>query len=476
VVGGGTAGLITSIILKRFLNIDVSVIHSKDIGIVGVGEGSTEHFNDFMNFVGIDQFSVIKKCDATFKSGIMFQGWSQNNYLHNVGEPFANTVAQYPYIYAKQISEGSDYVNSTLLWKNKINSWFLNKNETPLFNQYHFNTYKLNEFLMEICKNLNINIIDDEIKEVVLKNNGEINYLIGKQKHFYDFYIDATGFKRILINKMGAKWISFGEHLKMKSAIVFATADTEEYNLWTTAKAMDYGWRFQIPTWGKHGNGYIFDSDYITADQAKEELDKEFKLDVEISKEFKFDPGYLENVWIKNCVAVGLSGSFVEPLEATSIGSTIQQSYLLMHKLINYSEKEINAYNKSFKSIMENIRDYIALHYVTKKNNSKFWIDLQNISLPDSLKNNLEIWKRKMPIKENFYNQSEYSMFWESNFILVMHGLKLFNIESIKKEYFSIHDGLKNQAKKIIQNQIKIENEIKTISHKQYIQLTRDYF
>jgi flavin-dependent dehydrogenase len=476
VVGGGTAGLITAIILKRFLNVNIDIIHSKEIGIVGVGEGSTEHFNDFMNFVGIDQFSIIKECDATFKSGIMFENWSKNNYLHNVADPFATQIAQYPYIYAKQIAENSQYINSKLLWKNQINSWYLNKNESPLFNQYHFNTHKLNLFLTKISKTLGINFIDDEIKDVVLKNNGEIKYIVGNKRYYYDFYIDATGFNRILMKKMNAKWISFGKYLKMKSAIVFATPDEEEYNLWTLAKAMDYGWRFKIPTWGRHGNGYIFDSDYITADQAKEELDKEFGFDVEISKEFKFDPGYLEKTWIKNCFAVGLSGSFIEPLEATSIGSSIQQAYLLMQKIINYSKKDIDLYNKSFVSIMENMRDFIILHYITKKDNTQFWIDAKNIELPEKLKNNLNIWKYKMPIKEDLLNQSDYSLFWENNFILVMHGLELFDNNSINKEYQKLHEGLKKRAEKIIEDQLILEKQIKTISHKKYIELTRNYF
>lgn len=476
VVGGGTAGLISALILKKFLNAQVDVVYSKNIGIIGVGEGSTEHFNDFMKFIEINHNSILKECDATFKSGIMFEGWSNKPYLHHVSPPFSNKIGQYPAIYAKQIAEEKNYVNPQHIWENKINSWFLNKSEEVPFNQYHFNTHKLNKFLTKIANSFQIKTTDDEIKEIIFKQNGEIDYVIGeKQNYNYDFYIDATGFKRLLIGKMGAKWISFGEYLKMKSAIVFSTPDEDEYNLWTLSKAMDYGWRFKIPTWGRHGNGYIFDSDYITADQAKEELDKEFGHDVEISKEFKFDPGYLENVWIKNCVAIGLSGSFVEPLEATSIGSTIQQSYLLMHKIMNYSEKEISYYNKNFKSIMENIRDYIALHYITKKNNNEFWKYIQNIELPETLKNNLEIWKHKMPIREDFVDQSSYSLFWEDNFTLIMHGLQMFNINSIKMEYKILSEDIKYQAEYIVNNQTAGEKDINFIYHKKYIEIIRKY-
>jgi tryptophan halogenase len=362
-----------------------------------------------------------------------------------------------------------------MLWENKIDSWFLNKNETPPFNQYHFNTFKLNDFLIKLANNFNIKMFDDEIKDVVFKENEEINFLIGENRQYsYDFYIDASGFGKILIGKMGAEWVSFSKYLKMKSAIVFPSADEDEYNLWSYAKAMDYGWIFKTPVWGRHGNGYIFDSDYINADKAKEELDKEFGYDIEIKKTFNFDPGYLKNSWIKNCAAVGLSSGFVEPLEASSIGSTIQQSYLLMHKITNYSEKEIDSYNKSFISIMENIRDYLVLHYITKKNNTQFWIDVGNIKLPESLENNLQIWKNKMPIREDFKNQSPYCLFWEDNFIFIMHGLKLFNIDAIKKEYYSLSPTIQYFAEDTLKNQKINELNKIGISHKKYIQIVRE--
>lgn len=477
VVGAGTAGLISALILKKFLNAQVDIVYSKNIGIIGVGEGSTEHFNDFMNFIGIDQYSIIKECDATFKSGIMFENWSNKKYLHSVWPPFLDTRAQYNYVYANLIINNQKYLNPEYLWENKIDSWYLNKNEERFVSQYHFNTHKLNNFLIKLANSFDIKNIEDEIKEVMFKHNGEIDYLIGeKQNYQYDFYIDATGFKRLLIGKMGAKWISFEKYLKMKSAIVFPTGDEKNYNLWTLAKAMDYGWRFKIPTWGRHGNGYIFDSDYITADQAKEELDKEFGHDVEISKEFKFDPGYLENVWIKNCVAIGLSGSFVEPLEATSIGSTIQQSFILMHKIMNYSEKEISDYNNEFKDIMKNVRDFIFLHYMTKKNNNEFWKNLQKIEIPDSLKTNLQKWEKRLPRKEDFVSLSSYKMFSDPNFILILHGLNLINVEEIKKEFLFLNKNLIKESNIKIQNNILFQNNAKYIDHKKFIELTRNYF
>jgi tryptophan halogenase len=103
---------------------------------------------------------------------------------------------------------------------------------------------------------------------------------------------------------LGAKWQSYKKFLKMKEAIIFPTEDKENYNVYTTAKAMDNGWMFQIPTYERQGNGYIFDSDYINAEQAKEEVEKLLNTKIEVTKNIKFDPGALDKTWIKNCVAV----------------------------------------------------------------------------------------------------------------------------------------------------------------------------
>jgi flavin-dependent dehydrogenase len=263
VAGGGTAGLIAAIILKKNLNIQIDVVHSSNIGIVGVGEGSTEHFKDFMDFVGIDQYELIKSCDATYKSGIMFENWTEKPYLHSVGSQWNVKNAQYSFVYANQISKQDDRITDDLQWQNKINKWFLNQRDQFPYNQFHFNTHKLNEFLINVAKSLGINFYDDEITAVNVNEQGNIQSIIGNLNEYrYDFYIDSTGFKRILIDKLGAKWQSYGKYLKMKSAITFQTPDEENYNLWTVARAMDAGWMFRIPVWGRYGNGYIFDSNY----------------------------------------------------------------------------------------------------------------------------------------------------------------------------------------------------------------------
>jgi tryptophan halogenase len=222
IVGGGTAGFVSALILQKKFGdtIKIRVVRSKKIGIIGVGEGSTEHWADFLGFIGVEHKDVIKKCDATIKCGIMFREWSKNDYIHNVSEPYDLRYSHERLGYTKMIVEKDsifEMVHPEMLI-NKVSINHANNLTTPV-NQYHFNTQKLNDFLTELSINRNIEVVDDEIKDIILKDNGEINYLIGEKTNYNsDFYIDSTGFKRFLISKLGAVWKSYEKHLKLNTA------------------------------------------------------------------------------------------------------------------------------------------------------------------------------------------------------------------------------------------------------------------
>jgi tryptophan halogenase len=234
---------------------------------------------------------------------------------------------------------------------------------------------------------------------------------------------------------------------------------------------MDYGWLFQIPTYGRQGNGYIFDSNYINVDKAQQEVEKLYGKKITIAKHINFDAGALDKVWINNCVAIGLSANFVEPLEATSIGTSIQQSFLLMHFLPMYNKQNIDFYNKQIQVIMENIRDFIVLHYKTNKTNTSFWKDIKKIELPDTLKYNLEKWKTRLPIREDFL-QSNYLLFYEYNWIHILYGLNLIN-EDILKESIKLfpNDWLNHVDQKL---DLISKYDIDNIGHKEYLNIIRN--
>ena len=163
-------------------------------------------------------------------------------------------------------------------------------------------------------------------------------------------------------------------------------------------------------------------------------------------------------------MAIGLSASFVEPLEASSIGTSIQQSFLLMYRLINYDQKVIDSYNKDCNSILENIRDFVALHYYTNKDSSPFWKDLKSIEVPDKLRERLEIWKNRLPVSEDFNSDHH---------IMVLHGIDHFNTNSIKKEFDMHHIGLKIESDNIISSNKLQHDTVPRISHKEFIKYFR---
>jgi tryptophan halogenase len=161
-------------------------------------------------------------------------------------------------------------------------------------------------------------------------------------------------------------------------------------------------------------------------------------------------------------------------MEASSIGTSIQQSFLLMHRLANYDELTIKKYNHSVNTILDNIRDFVALHYMTKKQDTNFWKDVSSMPIPDSLSERLEIWQHKLPIGEDFNSQSDYSLFKENNFTMVLHGLGLFNTGSIKKEYNALESSLHDHANKLLTNIRHYEKTMPSISHKEYIKKIRE--
>ena len=475
IVGGGTAGLVTALILKKsYPSLQVDIIESSSIGIIGVGEGSTEHWKTFMDFMNMDKKEMLKSCDATFKAGIMFDNWSDKPYLQTVEGSYNIKFNEILSVYAKLIADqkpltSEESFNSYVVWDNDPQEVL---DEFPVV-QFHFNTNKLNQYLHKLCNDIGIGLYDDTIINVEVNENGIREISSETKTYNYDFYIDSTGFKRLLIDKLGAKWQSYSEYLKMNSAIVFPTENDEKFPMWTLARAMDAGWMFRIPVWGRNGNGYIFDKNYITPEQAKAEAEAYLGHKVEVAKHIEFDPGCVDRSWIKNCVAIGLSGSFVEPLEATSIGTSIQQAFLLANRIINYNDRTVELYNTEVEDVLLDIRDFVALHYVVEREDTQFWRDVKKMPLPPRLKKNMEMWKHKLPQDGDFGNASSYRLFGAPHYTLILAGNNWFDINSIREQYNLLPEDAKELTERIIEDGENLPPYVKKVSHKTIIDLIR---
>jgi len=158
-------------------------------------------------------------------------------------------------------------------------------------------------------------------------------------------------------------------------------------------------------------------------------------------------------------------------MEASTISVSINQVFLLMHYLENYSQKDIEDYNKKTSSIMENIRDFIFIHYMVDREDTSFWKSVKRVDMPDSLKEKFDRWKHRLPIQEDF-TDTNYHIFRPANWINVMYGLNMFDIDKIKKEYLSYSETLRNHIESIINSQFQYYNQPR-IGHKEYLNKVR---
>jgi len=209
---------------------------------------------------------------------------------------------------------------------------------------------------------------------------------------------------------------------------------------------MSSGWAWKIPTQERVGNGYVFSSDFLTNNNAIEEIESFYqKENLEINKSINFSAGFIDKFWNKNCLSIGLSSSFVEPLEATSIGTTIQQMFAF-NNFINFYQKndEIapNKYNKIFNEVLWNIIDFIQLHYITKREDSDFWKTIKNeIHLTEFNLKYLDLFKNTGPA--NFLFDSRWNLFSDQNYFQIMNGLDMFNKKNLKNIYNNQSDTQK---------------------------------
>lgn len=446
VLGGGNAGLMNALYLKTSsTHVDVTVVKSSKIGTIGVGEGSTEHWTRFANAVGINMIDLILHCGATIKTGIKFENWHGDgtSYFHSLPETMVwfdpHTGA--PHALMRLIAD--NIKSEDIHWKLVLEENYVAEPLTDYY-QFHFDSEKLNAFLLNLCVTRGIKVVEAEIIDCILDADGFVDSIVDTNNQHYsaDFFIDSSGFKRVISSKLGATWVDWSDHLPMNSAVAFQTTDQDDIPVYTLAKAMNSGWHWRSPVQGRFGNGYVFSDQFATEDQAIQEIQTHFKDTINIGRKINFVSGKVSQAWIKNCVSIGLSSNFVEPLEASSISTTIQQSRLLAAGLWNWTRNDtstIKEYNRVFDDMMFNVLDFIQLHYFTQREDTEFWKFCKyNLKMTDFNKENLENFKK------NFINQvvlpedgtmSLFRIYDCLNWIQVMHGLRMFDTASIKSLY-----------------------------------------
>lgn len=439
ILGGGTAGLVSALFLQRtFPMSDITLVRSTDIGTIGVGEGTTEHWRQMMLHLGIDVQQLVQNTACTFKTGVRFTNWHGDGteYWHAIHDNYTMDTAIGTYtLMDYDIAQDKDALESVFPLA------LQNMHTPPLINvaQYHFDTNKLCNFFTSLCEERGIRLVDDIVTDVLLDDTGHVKELVGeKEKYTAEFFIDATGFKRVIASKLGAEWIDYTQYLPLNNAIVFPTSMPEDMPSNTECRALSSGWMFRIPTQERFGNGYVFCDDFITREDAEKEVLAEVDEPAEIRKHIKFGAGRLKEFWMKNCLCVGLSSMFVEPLEATSIGATIQQLFRLGVALHGYgigATLQIKKYNQTMAEVSDNILNFVQVHYITQRRDSEFWRWCANeMTLTDWNKDFLPEVIKYGPSQASF-SDNTFTMFNYMNWVQVLWGLRLLDRDVFKDRW-----------------------------------------
>jgi tryptophan halogenase len=415
IVGGGSAGWLTAFGFSTSRpQHQYYVIDSSVIGTIGVGEGTTGKFHDFAHSRGISKLELIKGCNALPKYGIKFFNWRNDgkDYISPVEGSttghkqidwsiYATLALDKPLYYpskgALAVHLGkSDYMLSDQGLNEVFDGIF------PL----HVDNVATGEFFKRKCLEHNVTHIDSRVLQVNKDSiNGNIVSLVleNGQSINGDLFIDCSGFSQLLIKEMKPDWIDYSKFLPVNSAIPFALiGDDSSKNTYTTARAMSAGWMWEIPSRNQIGRGYIYDDRFTTEEQALDEVEKLFGKEIKKVKSIKFKTGRLEKPWIKNCVAIGLSAAFLEPLQATSIHCAIAQIEDFITTCLDETlDQTLNPvsmklYNQRISDLYSCMADFISLHYTGGKSDSDFWKYVSNeVSPTDKVKEIIELAKSR---------------------------------------------------------------------------------
>jgi 2-polyprenyl-6-methoxyphenol hydroxylase-like FAD-dependent oxidoreductase len=415
VVGGGSAGWMTALILARSLieqGVEITLVESPTVGIIGVGEGSTPWLRGFFDSLGIEEAEWMPECHATYKCGITFDGWStkpgRGSYFHPFASMLDNlTMTQFVSNTDARI-RGADvcadpdrfFIAARLAAKNlapKPHEHF----PFDIWHGYHFDAVLLGQFLQKKALQRGVRHQTAHVTQANLNEQGAIASVSTQEGATIgaDLFVDCTGFAGLLINQaLKTPFVSFSENLFNDAAVAMPTPIGDTVPSETVSTAMRHGWAWKIPLTSRFGNGYVYSSQFCSADQAETELRQRLGLleSDTPARHLKMRIGRVTQHWNKNCVAVGLSQGFIEPLEATAL-LFIQQTATAFVDCLEQGDLSDAAqarFNARVNEHFEGTRDYIVTHYKTNsRSDTEYWrANAANLNLSEPLKQLLNLW------------------------------------------------------------------------------------
>lgn len=409
IAGGGTAGWLAASALSQQMGglVEITLVESSEIGTVGVGEATIPPMKTFHRLLRINEQEFMKATHATFKLGIQFENWKngRDTYFHSFGETGKQTlITEFIHFWqrGKALGFSKGFSDYCIEYRAAMENRMSTLSDTTINHAYHLDAGLYATFLAQIAKAGGVKRVDGKIAQVQQDSStGNITTLLldsGEAVHG-DFFIDCTGFKGLLIEKtLRTGFEDWSHWLPCDSAIAVQTESSGAPSPYTRSIAHSAGWRWRIPLQHRVGNGIVFSRDYLSEDEATDSLLKSVdgKL-ITSPKVIHFRTGKRRKSWNKNCVAVGLSSGFLEPLESTSIHlvMTAVTRILQLFPHGNIQQSVIDEYNAQADSEMEKIRDFIILHYkATEREDSKFWQYCKNMDVPEELAHRIRLFRQ----------------------------------------------------------------------------------
>jgi len=429
ILGGGTAGWIAANLMATHWEnegVDITLVESPNIGIIGVGEGSTPPLKVFLDTIGVDESDWMARCDATYKVGITFRDWSTKPGFSEYFHPFMSQPDEFSvpgffhnsFLRRKGVDLDGHPNRFFITWE--LARQRLAPVAPPNFPfemnyGYHFNSGLLGQFLQEWAGKKGVKYKQATVNDVVLDEQGNIDYLKTEEGENItaDFYVDSTGFRSQLLQQaLGVPFESAADVLFNDSAVVFPTEPDENPEPQTVSTALKYGWAWKIPLTARFGNGYVYSSKYVDDDDAELEFRQHLGLedsDLE-ARRLKFKVGRVSEHWHKNCLAVGLSQGFIEPLEATAL-DMVQETVVRFIEAANkggLTDQYRGEFNQRISRRFDAVRDYIVCHYrINSRTDTDYWIDNgRNEKISMSLRELLTAWIKGMNITDELERQN----------------------------------------------------------------------